>query len=96
MLNHQRHDVKIDEAIFRIEDLHVTTERSAALGQRSPIKPANAFVEPFSDDVYRLQSKPFAGRIVQISDPPIWIGHNDAFMDRIEDGFQKTFLLGQA
>jgi hypothetical protein len=57
ILDHQRHDVKIDEAIFRIKNFHVATKRFAALGKRPPIKAANAFVEPFPDGVCRLQSK---------------------------------------
>ena len=71
MLDHQRHDVKIDEAIFRIKNFHVTAQRSDALGKRSPIEAANTFVEPFSDGVCSLQAKQFAGRIVQICDPAV-------------------------
>jgi hypothetical protein len=71
VLDHQRHDVKIDEAIFRIKNLHVTTERSATFSKRFPIEATSTFVEPFSDGVRCLQSEQFAGRIVQISNPTL-------------------------
>src|SRR5262249_61933306 len=69
MFDHQRHDVKIDEAIFRIKNFHVSTERSAALSKRSPIEAANTFIEPFSDCLRCLETKQFAGGIVQIGNP---------------------------
>ena len=57
MLHHQRHNVKIDEAILRIENFHVVADRAAALSERFPIETANAFIEPFADCFACLQSK---------------------------------------
>ena len=34
VFNDQRHDIKIDKAIFWIENFHITTDRSAALRKR--------------------------------------------------------------
>ena len=61
--------------------------------ERFPIKAAHAFVEPFADCILAFQSKQFAGRIVQISDAPVRIGHDDPFLDGVEDGLEETFLL---
>ena len=49
LLDQQRHDVKIDHAIGRIENLDVATDRPAALGERFPIESAHALVERFAD-----------------------------------------------
>src|SRR5207244_7272981 len=96
MLDHQRHDVKIDEAILRIKNFHVMADWPATLRQRFPIETLDTFVERFADGIRRLQSKQSASCVVQIRDPAVRIGNDDAFLDSIENRFQKTLLLGQA
>ena len=96
VLHHQRHNVKIDEAILRIKNFDVMTDWSAALSERFPIETPDTFVESFADYIACLEPKQSASCIVQIRNPPFGIGHNDAFLDGIENRFQETFLLGQA
>src|SRR5438552_639937 len=48
-LNNQRHDVKVDESIGRIKNLHIAADRSAALGEGVPIETAHPFFELFPD-----------------------------------------------
>ena len=59
----------------------------------------NRVREPAHRDVCRvsppLQAEKFAGGVVQISDSAFRVGHDDSFLDRIENRLEKTFLLGQ-
>src|SRR4029077_7784706 len=43
-----------------------------------------------------FESEQFAGRIIEVSDTSIRIGDNDSFLNRIENRFEKSFLLRQA
>ena len=49
LLHQQRDNIKIDEAILRIEDFHVVADRAAASSHRFPIKTADPFIQPFAD-----------------------------------------------
>ena len=48
-LHDQRHHIKINEAIGRIENFHVATDGPAALGERTPIETAHPLIELFAD-----------------------------------------------
>ena len=61
-----------------------------------PIESAHAFVQPFADRCFRLQTENFAGRIVHISDSAARIGDDDAFLDGVEDGLDKALFLRKA
>src|SRR6266853_1986847 len=91
LFHHQRDNVKIDEPVLRIEDFHVVADRATASSQRFPIKTANSFVEPLADCFAWLESKYSTCCIVEVSDSAFRIGHDDAFLDGIENGFQKPF-----
>src|ERR1700736_1642838 len=54
-LDDQRHDIKIYDATGRIKNFDVPADRSAALGERFPIQPANAFIEPLADGIITFQ-----------------------------------------
>ena len=92
----QRDDVEIDEAVGRIEDFHVATERPAALSERAPVQASNAFAQLFADGIGPIQAEQFTGGIVQVSDSTARIGDDDSFLDGVKNGFEKAFLLGQA
>src|SRR5262249_2663190 len=94
-LHHQRHHVKIKEAILRIKNFNVVADRPGALSQRSPIKPSDAFIKPFADCFAPLESKKAASRVIQVSDSAFGVSYDDAFLNRVENGFQETFLLRQ-
>ena len=96
VLDHQRHDIKIDKTIFWIKNFHVTTDRSAPLRKRHPIETSDALVEASADGIADFESKQFAGRIVEVGDASFRICHDDSFLDGVENRFEKTFLLGQA
>src|SRR5437867_1949705 len=68
----------------------------SAFSRSDSIVTSDTFVEPLADYIASLQPKQSASCIVQIRDPAFGIGHNDAFLDGIENRFQETFLLGQA
>ena len=72
------------------------TDWSAAFRKRFPIETADTFVEPFADHIVSFQSKQSAGCLVKVRDPALGIGHNDAFLDGIENRLKETFFLGQA
>src|SRR3982074_1743289 len=92
--NHERDAVKIDESIGGLEDLHVAAE--CGFPRKSvPIQPANALVQTFAERILRFQSEQLAGGIVEVSDSALRIGDDDSFLDRVEKGFEKTFLLRQ-
>src|SRR5206468_10099240 len=86
VFNYQRHDVKIDEAICRIKNFHVATYRTATLGERFPVETADALVETFPDGFARSKPKQIAGRIIEVSHAACRIGHDDAFLNGIENG----------
>src|SRR5437867_3147502 len=90
------HDIKIYKAIRRLKHLHVTTYWTVTLRQRFPIETAHALVEAFADRIAGINSKQIAGRIVEISDPAFRIGNDDSFLNGVEDGLEKTFLLRQS
>src|SRR3981081_3399236 len=94
-LNHERDAVKIDESVGGIEDLHVAAD-CGFTRESVPIQPANALVQTFAERILRFQSEQLAGGIVEISDSALRIGDDDSFLDRVENGFEKTFLLRQA
>src|SRR5438874_7328466 len=56
VLNHQRHDIKIYEAICRIENFHVATDWSAALRDRKSTRLNSSHVE-ISYAVFCLKKK---------------------------------------
>src|SRR5215467_4825670 len=64
MLDNERHDVKVDEAILRIKNFHVMADWPATLRQRFPIETSDSFVERFANSIRRLQSKQATSRIV--------------------------------
>ena len=95
MFDRERHDVKIYETILRIEDFHVTADRAFRLGKSVPIQAAHSFVQPFADRVLAFESKQFAGGLVHVGDAPVRIGDDDAFLNGVENGFEKSFFLRQ-
>src|SRR6266536_2074506 len=95
VFDHQGHDVKIDEAICRIKNFHVATDRLSALSERFPIETTDAVIEPFPDGVARAEPKQLAGRIIKVSNAASRIGHNDAFLNGVENGLEEAFLLRQ-
>ena len=92
-LDHQRHNVKIDEPIRRIKNLDVPADRGAALGQRFPLQAAHPLIEAFADRIVRLKPEYFTSRVVEVGDAPFRIGDDNSFLDGIEHSLQKSFLL---
>ena len=43
-----------------------------------------------------FETEKFAGSFVQVGDPAFRIGDDDSFLDRVENGLEKTFFLGEA
>src|SRR5438067_1294913 len=61
--------------------------------KRVPIQTAHPLIQTFADRIVRIQTEQLAGRIIEISDSAFRIGNDDSLLDRIENGFEKTFLL---
>ena len=95
-LDDQRHDIEIDEAVRRIENFHVAAERGVGLRKRFPIEPPHLFVERFADRVFAVEPEDFAGGVIQIGDAAFRIGHDDPFLDGVENRLEKTFFLREA
>src|SRR6266446_6176036 len=66
-LNHQRDDVKINEAIARIKNLEVPRDRTTTVGECVPIKAAHSFLEQFAYGILAIEAEEFAGSVIQIS-----------------------------
>src|SRR5205823_13656109 len=66
-LNHQRNDVKINEAIARIKNLQVSRDRTTTVGECIPIKPAHSFIKQFSCGILAIEAEKLAGGVIQIS-----------------------------
>src|SRR3984893_200982 len=69
--DHERNDVKINEAVGWIKNLDIAADRPATLRERPPIQSADALIEPFSDGIAAIQTKHLAGGFVQISDASV-------------------------
>src|SRR4051812_42522038 len=91
----QGYDVEIQEAIRRIENLDVTADSALRLGEQFPIKTADSFIQPFTDRISSLQSEKLAGSVIQVSDPPLRVGDDDPFLDRVENGLDEPLFLGK-
>ena len=61
--------------------------------ERFPIEPAHAFVEAFADGLFRFEPKQLAGSVVHVGDAALRVGHNDAFLDRVEDRLDQSLFL---
>src|SRR5258705_9856848 len=72
------------------------TDRPGAFRKRFPIQTSNAFIERFADCLRRLQSKQSASCFVEISDPALGIGHDDPFLDGIENRDRKSTRLNSS
>ena len=59
-------------------------------------RPRTCSLERFANRVFAVEPEDFAGCVIQIGDPPFRIGHDDPFLDRIENRLEKTFLLREA
>src|SRR5438270_5365951 len=68
----------------------------AAFCSRFPIEASDAFRKPVADRIGGFEPEQCTSRLVQVSDASIGIGHNDAFLNGVENRFQKAFLLRQA
>ncbi len=95
-LDHERHDVEIDEPVRRIKNLHVPAEGGVRLREGLPIEPADLFLERFADRLVAVEAEDVAGRVVEIGNAPLGVGHDDPFLDGIENRLEETFLLGEA
>ena len=63
--------------------------------ERIPVETAHAFVEPFPNRLVRLEAEELAGRVIHVSDPAIRVRDDDPFLDRVEDGLDEPFFLGE-
>ena len=49
----------------------------------------------FADRIFALEAEDFAGRVVQVGDAAVGVGHDDPFLDGIENRLKKTFFLSE-
>ena len=63
--------------------------------ERFPIEPAHAFVEALADGLFRFEPEELARSVIHVGDATLRVGHNDAFLDRIEDRLDQSLLLRQ-
>src|SRR5438552_5870858 len=66
-LNHERDDVKINEAIARIKNFEVPRDRTTTVGERIPIKSSHSFLEQFAYGILAIEAEKLAGGVIQIS-----------------------------
>src|SRR5438067_1319050 len=92
----QRNDVEVDETIRRVENFEIARDWPTASSQRMPIQTTYPLVELLADRILGVQSEKLTGAVVHVSDFAAGIGDNDSFLDRIEDGFEKSFFLRQS
>src|SRR6266404_6699741 len=93
MFDRERHDVKINETILWIKNFDIAADRSFRLRKSVPIQASNSFVQPLADRVLAFEAKQFAGRLIQVGDAAVRIGDDDAFLNGVENGFEKSFFL---
>ena len=68
ILAHQRHDIEIQEAILRIEDLEIAADDFARARSLPDVESADDLSERFAEAVFRIDSKESAGGAIQIND----------------------------
>ena len=59
-------------------------------------RPRTCSSSRFADRVVAIETKDFAGGVVQIGDSAAGIGDDDSFLDGIENRLEKTLLLREA
>src|SRR6266581_9776973 len=69
-LDHQRHDVKVDEPVSRIKNLEVAGNGTTAVGERVPIEATHSFVELFANGTFAIEAEKLAGGVIEVSDSP--------------------------
>ena len=67
-----------------------------AVDSQALINAATLQIELLADRVLGVQSEKFTGALVHVSDFAAGIGHNDPFLDGVEDGFEESFFLRQS
>ena len=63
------------------------------LESASQSRSAHAFIEPFADRAFGIETEKFARGIVHVSDPAVSVGDDDSFLDGIETGLDQPFFL---
>ena len=94
-LEAQRDNVKIDESILGIKDLHVAAADSLTPCERFPVETPDTLSQQPPLAIFSFQPEKPAGRIVHVADQAFHVGNNYAFLDGIEDGLQKTSLVSK-
>jgi hypothetical protein len=89
-------EVEVEVAVFRVEDLEVARDRFARLGERGPVESGDAAGERGARGLIGIDSEEAAGGAVDEGDLAVFIEHDDAFVERLEDLLEETLLADQA
>ena len=71
------------------------TTRSA-LDELFPFEATQFFRERFAHAFFAFQAKQLARGAIEVVDPALEIGDDDALVDRVEDCFQEAFFVCEA
>lgn len=63
--------------------------------EKNGISLPELFIEPFPNRLLRIEPEELASRGVYVSDPGVGVGHDNAFLDRVEDRLDEAFFLRQ-
>ena len=94
------HDVETEEPLLRIEHFQFVRVHLApfVLVRRPdflPIEVAQITRQRLADGAFGINAEELTRRGIQIGDAPFGIGHNHAFLNRVEERFQKALLAGE-
>ena len=94
LLINGRH-IEVEVAIFRIENFQVPTHGPTSFHQFIPIKASQTFSELLPDNFFLLQPEQNTGGSINISNIPLRIEENDAFLQGFEDLLKEAFFLNE-
>ena len=91
----QRHDVEIQKAVVRIKNLEVTADDFCFRpAERLPVDTSHDLCQRLADAGIGFNAEKTTRRAVEIENASLGVCDDDAFENRVENGFQKTLLAG--
>ena len=92
-----RGEVEVQVAVFRVEDLEITTHRAAVgLHQVAPVNAADDFVQRFALGEFGRGSEKTTTGMVDEADSARGIEQEDALLEGFEDLLEETFFANQS
>src|ERR1700759_383333 len=88
-------DIKIKEPMLRIKDFNIPTDGGFIRSEGHPVQTTEFFLERPSESFLWFKPEKLCCRGVDKLDLTLYIGHDDAFLQRVKDTLQEALLVRQ-